>query len=234
MNRAIYVILGVLLLGTGLVMAVPSNATVGTVTDLTRWEPGPTDNVTTEGGNISRVNITSDGALTDKWAGFYGNLTAAGVYLTDNVTGTTSPLYQWNGSVNDSYICLSQNTNFDWPSSTAATGAEIDNAATFNFNVSDVDSGTNTVSGACSVEFLGIGTIVGGLITHTSGTFTTCVIEDGTAPSGEDDFAFCVDATDGGTSYTGDAASYEVMVATTENDGAAGPTETYYVYVEVR
>ena len=232
MNKAIYVILGVLLLGSGLVMAVPSNATVDTMTDLTRWESGPTDNVTTEGGNISRGNITSDGTLTDKWAGFYGNLTAAGVYLTDNDTGTTTPLYQWNGSVNDSYICLSQNTNFDWNSSQDATGAEIDTS--YVFNISDTDSGTNTLSGACSVEFLGIGTVTGGLITHTSGSFTTCVIEDATGASAEDDFAFCVDATEGGSSYTGDAASYEVMVATSENNGASGPVETYYVYVEVR
>lgn len=227
-NKAIFVLLGVLLLGSGLVMAIPAPAQVGTQTFLTRWEAGPADTVTTEGGNISVQGITAGNTLTEKWAGFFGNLTAGGVILADNDSGNS--LYEWSGSIDGSVVCLTSGTTFDWANAQAGTGANVD--AQWGFTATDIDSGTNTVgTGGCNVYFIGPGTINGNVINHAAGSFDTCVLGESNVSS-KDDMAFCVNADDSGTSYTGAAANYELMVPTSEGVGP-GPAETYYVYVEV-
>lgn len=216
--KNILALFGVVLFGAGFVMAI-SGATPTLVSD-SRWSGATAGSDTTEGGNISAVNVTGT-ALTDKWAAYWGNVTGS-IVLGDN----TNQLFTWTWTPGTGgEVCLSTASAFDFSGASTATGSDVDTA--WSFTGTDADSGDNTFGGSCNLAFAG-GSVTGTeMINHEDSTYNTCVVDDG-AGATESDYAFCSNI---GTAnaYNGIGANYEVMVPTT----SGANTETYYFYVEL-
>jgi hypothetical protein len=202
-----------------------TEASVGSATERGRWTGAAAGSDSTEGGNITGINVSGD-MLTEKWAAYYGNVTGS-VMLTDSAG--TNNVYSWSWAPADGgEVCLSQDNNFPWASAEAAVRADVDTA--FGFTAGDADSAANTYTDAsCPLTI----NEVAGAITSTGTTllsgFDNCVLGDG-IEAAEGDFAFCTEINDAGTNWNSEAANYEIMVPTTET---AGATETYYFYVEL-
>ncbi|MEM4208368.1 MAG: hypothetical protein QW153_02165 [Candidatus Bilamarchaeaceae archaeon] len=225
-KKFLFVFLGLLLLGSGLVMAI-SNATATRDADLARWG-GETSagSITTEGGNISQVSVSA-GTLTDRWAGFFGPVDGY-IYLTDADNGINSFLFSWTASAPSGWVCVSTNNNFPFASAVNTTAAAINSA--WNFT-SATDNATNTFTlSTCNITFYNPSNFISYTATadHAgSSTFETCAINSGGTDRA--DFAFCSAINQAGTNYAGVAADYELIVPTTPGS----ETETYYFYAEL-
>jgi len=206
-------------------------ANITNVTDLTRWDPGiSAGNLITEGGNISRANITAGARLTDNWAGFIGNISGLGIFLTDNESAASSLyLYKWNWSSADGgVICATTNGSMGYMNISGATGADIDSIWGFG---SVADNGTETFNGAnCSLEF-GSLFIYGADYADTGqpGGFRTCAYKNAPAPA-KPNMLFCAPIHQNGTLYNLQTGDYEMIVPTNSSLGA---TETYYFYINI-
>jgi len=226
-NKILFVFLGLLLLGSGLVMAI-SNASVSG-TPLDRWGGNANaGSITTEGGNITSANVAAN-TLTDRWAGFFGNVTG-NIYLTDNSGNTTNYLFMWTASSPTGYVCVSENNNFPFGSATNATAAGIDGAWSFG---AATDNATNTfTTSTCDITFYNPYVEITDTATAknaTNSAFETCAIDDGTSSPAETDFAFCTAINQSGKNYLNQSADYELIVPTT----VGSATETYYFYAEL-
>lgn len=226
-NKAIFIFLGIILLGSGLAMAT-GRATTVTAGDMARWTPTGAGADVTEGGNITNANL-SGSSLTDKWAGYYGVVSGS---LLLRASGDTSDLYNWTwNDAAGGVVCASEATAFPFSSAANTTASAVDTAYGFT-TATDVDQAVDTFTTAlCTVAF-SEGSVAGTINTTHKGssTFGTCVVSDGTTV-GEDNFAFCVAIQDdaSGLSYKNSAASYELMVATTMQ-----ASESYYFYVDLQ
>jgi hypothetical protein len=204
-----------------------SGASTTWVSD-TRWSGNTTGNDTTQGGNITALNIASS-VLTAKWAAYYGNLSGTMV-LGDG----TANIYSWTWTEGTGgEVCVSTNSSFGFTSGTTANGTHINTA--WGFTATDADSGNNTFTSMNCNLALAQATITNtGNVTHKgSSNFTTCVIRSGIVASGNTGLlAFCtnVKPAANGTNYLGNAANYEIMVPTNNTIGA---TETYFFYAEL-
>jgi hypothetical protein len=222
--KMILALFGVMLFGAGTVMAM-SNATTGTEDNLARWNGLTTAGaVSTEGGNISGVNVTGL-TLTDRWASFFGNVTGA-IQLTDSAG--TNDVYNWSWNATDGEVCLSQDQNFPWASAALTTGATIDTVWVF---ATGADKAVDTYTDATyPIDLSGLATITStGTVLKGSSSFDNVAIGDATQAA-EGDFAFCTDIDNAGTNYNNAPANYEIMVPT--SDGAGTP-ETYYFFAEL-
>ncbi len=196
---------------------------VSTYTDAAQYKysPGSATAFTTEGGNVTNVNISQD-VSTEKWAGIWGNITGT-VRLSDG----TSNFYTWSWTPSSGgTVCAQPGTSadFDWTSMATTTAGDVDNA--FSFNTADVDSATNTLTAACSV------TVSGNTVNSvgvTASGFTTCAIEDTGTPT-TTDLAFCTDISTGTTIFNGQTADYALMLPTNEQ---AGQVQDYVFWLEL-
>ena len=234
-TKTILTLLGVVLFGAGLVMAI-SGAAVSNVSPQERWVVNETaGNVTTEGGNITYVNVGAN-SLTDRWAAFYGNVTG-GLVLRDN-TNTTAAVFQWN-SWNASaggVVCASQDSELAWIDLLAITGNEID-VYEMSFDPGASDSATNTLtdlSDDCTAMNFGenLMSVASGYVKHTTGQYWTCAFYDVKSISPEIVTVpvYCTNITDGSLNFKAEPVNYEVMVPT-----YFGPDTytTYYFYAQL-
>ena len=216
--------IGFLLLASGLVLAI-SGATTSQVGAQTRWGGNAAGNITTQGGNITAVNISSM-VLTTKWADFFGNVTG-NIVLGNGVAN----VYSWTYlTTTASRVCLS--TNSSWITTSlpsTATGANIDTA--WGFAAGDVDSGMNTYNGtACSLNLSGTTiTNTGNVTLQGNSTFNDCVVSNGVISAGvTQNLAFCTNAQSAGKNYLNVPSNFEVMVPVNRTS-----TGTYYFYAEL-
>ncbi|RKY41343.1 MAG: hypothetical protein DRP85_06625 [Candidatus Makaraimicrobium thalassicum] len=102
----------VLVISYAQVQAAPTGATT-TAGTQERWTGTSVSSVTTEGGNVTEVNV-SGYSVTDKWAGFYGQI-SGGLRLADS-SGTV--FYEWSVSnVSGSVVYACNGTVSDWSNS---------------------------------------------------------------------------------------------------------------------
>jgi len=229
----IFALLGFILLGSGLAMAYPINASIDSSYNYTRWAAvGAADSFDTEGGNISEVNVSASAQLTDRWAGLFGIITPSEIVLKEELDSAGVHLYNWSQILNGE-ICVSIAPGFDFSQIKETTEEEL--SIFWNFGAV-ADNVTNTYTGSdCALVFTGItatDTNNADYIDHMgSSSFLTCVFEDTTTgPESQNDFAFCTEINDSGTNYKGNAVDYELMVPT---DDGVDATETYYFFVEI-
>ena len=234
--KKILTLFAVFLAVSGVALAI-GGANIETSTPQDRWSGDtPLDSDTTEGGNITFLELNGT-SLTDRWAGYYGNITSVVLYLTDQDGGATNYLYHWEGAGGPAdwtsgIVCAAEDSAFDWGNAAAATGVQVNSAWSFG---SVADNATNTfLSSGCDIDFTATGDadVTGAaMIAHDSlSTFSTCGIHDG-ASAAEGDFAFCtpnVTDTTTGVNYKGDAVNFELIVPIT-----AAATDTYYFFLEV-
>jgi len=219
--RSILAILGVLVFGSGVVLAISGASIVGSEVERGRWSGITAEFVTTEGGNISGVDINGT-TLTDRWASYYGNV-SGDIILTDSVG--TSRVYTWTWTPADGgEVCVSDASAFNWTAVVAGLGSSIDTAMGWG---SGADTGTITYTGAGgSITFNGVAPITtADSVTLTgSSTFDDVVVTDTT------ELAYCTDIDDAGTNYAGEDADYEIMVPTPDD---VGDTVDYYFFAEL-
>jgi len=224
-KKAIFVLLGVLLLGSGLVMAIDRTTGV-TATDYQRWNVTPDSGDVTEGGNITNADLTAS-TLTDKWAGYFGNVTGM-LILRKNSDGWD--LYNWTYAPGaGGEVCASTNTAFSFTGAQAATQANINTA--WSFDSTDADDAVDTFNdGTCYDLVFAQGTVQNAIkATHMGySDYETCGITDSDGGTNKNDFAFCTNMSQG-KNYLNVSVGYELIVPTQEGTG----TETYYFYVEL-
>lgn len=220
---------GVLIIGCGLVMAISGAAP--TVVSETRWTGQVAGSDTTEGGNITEVNVSSV-SLTDRWASYWGNVSGS-VVLDDD--GTGNAVYIWAvDPLNGGEICVSTNSSFAFAAATSATALQLDTAWAFG---AATDNATNTYNSQCGQPLnftqadVPATTAAANMTQYGASTFLSCAINDGVGTT-KTNFAFCTNLQDvaSGLNYNGLPANYELMVPT---DDAPAATETYYFYLEL-
>jgi len=238
--KKILTLFAVFLAVSGVALALPG-ANIESSTPQERWsgDPAADQNDTTEGGNVTFLELNGT-SLTDRWAGYYGNISSVVLYLTDETGGSSNHLYQWTGAGGPAdwtsgIVCAAQDSAFDWSNAAAATGIEVNTAWSFG-SVADNATQTFTLTG-CDIDFTATGDqdVTGAAMIDNSGpagssTFSTCGIHDDNSAT-EPDFAFCtpnVTDTGSGVNYKGDAVNFELIVPITATE-----TDTYFFFLEV-
>jgi hypothetical protein len=225
-------------LGIGLIMVLFAATVAFAIQPAQDWtqvatgrytNSSPADTITTQAGNVTQANIAGN-VSTDKWAGFWGNVSGAKV-LTQG--GLVNIFYQWAWTpASGGRVCLVPSADaFAWATAAAATSSAIDTA--WGFNASASDSANQTLNETCSIK-LGSSTISGSVGASTGpnlagDTFQTCAINDGTT-SAKGHFAFCVAMQNNGTLFNNATGNYEVIVAA---NNTAASTETYNAWIEL-
>jgi hypothetical protein len=215
--KNLFAVIGVIIMGASLALAI--GGATPTVVSESRWAGAAAGSDTTEGGNITVVNVTGM-QLTDQWAAYYGNV-SGNIVLGDD----TNAVYTWTWTPGTGgEVCLSEGSAFDFSAPILTTGPAIDTA----YSLLGADNAANTVTGStCTLDFATASVVNTAQIDHTSDTYYTCAVNDGAGPA-KANYAFCGHL-DTATAYNGDAANYEVMVPTSPGAG----TETYYFYLEL-
>lgn len=224
--RKILALFAVMLAVSGVATAMVAVNVTGN--DMDRWDSNVSGvaSWSTEGGNITEL-LVGESKLTDRWAGFYGNVSAS-IILRDNTS--TEYLYIWSadpGNVSGEF-CASTDSAYDFSTADVATAASIDTVWGF---AGGLDLAVNTFNdGTCNLTIDQDAKNVTDTIRaqhDSSSTFSSCAIAQAGA-STKDDFAFCTDAMTVGTNFKGEAVNFEFMVATEE-----GTPETYYFFMEL-
>ncbi|MFH0737516.1 MAG: hypothetical protein V1827_02375 [Candidatus Micrarchaeota archaeon] len=214
-------IFGALLLIAGFVFAIAgAGVTAGT---QTRWTGASSGNVITEGGNITPVNVTAD-TLTDRWAGFWGEVSGALVLGNSSLN-----IFKWTISTAPAgEVCVSTNNAFPFTTADGATGANIDTAWGFGLVA---DNGSATFTGSnCAITLNEQSVTNAAYANHTDSLYNTCALDDGAFGNTTSELAYCAVINSAGTNYLGGAADYELMVPTNNTVDA---TTQYYFYLEL-
>ncbi len=218
--------------GTG-GMEIPTNGSVvtlwpGNVTKInsSKWNPGITaGSINTVGGNITSANLDGNSS-TEKWGGFYGNVSGSLRLSEENVS---SFMYYWAWTPsNGGTICISTNPSLYTQFISGAGGADIDSA--WGFPSTATDSGENTFNNSnCSLAF-GPYSIYGAAYADTGGPggFVTCAYKTTTDP-GKNGLLFCSNITNGQI-YDGSSGNYEIIAPTNDSQMSY---ETYYFYLSL-
>jgi hypothetical protein len=210
------------------VMPVSASPGTTTITENASTNPGPTasSGVTTEGGNITNVDLVAD-SYTERWAGFYGNVTG-----TINLTDGTDSLYSWDWTpaTEGEVIASTEDTNIDWANLANGTAADI-NSKWFSGS-SASDNASNTMFGSTSTFTIGDRTMTNAPAVNTGGSsaYLTAIVKDIESVASKNDLLFVANIINDGTTFNSGTHDFEMMVPT---NAAIGATETYYFYVEL-
>ncbi len=195
------------------------------------WDPGAQGkytqvgnaNVVTEGGNVTPLNLSSN-VSTEKWAGYFGNVTGQIVLAPNNA----NMFYTWTWTSTDGgEVCaVAAASGFDWSSIATAVAGDVDTV--WGFDTGDTDSSTNTMTGNCNVDIAGIA-VNTACTTMPTSNLESVVVNDG-ATAVKSDIAFCVNITAGTALFDGSTGDYELLTAANETVGA---TETHYFWLEL-
>lgn len=217
-----YAMMFLLVLATSLVMAIQP-AESWTVLGTGKYTQLVQANVTTEGGNVTNMDVGGN-ASTERWAGFWGNVTGRIV-----LSPATALFYSWAWTpANGGEVCaVAAPSGFDWAAVQTTTAAAVNSVWSFG---AGTDNATNTyTSSACNLDVAGTPVTTVGNLTGVGG-FETCVVADNAAPAAKDELAFCVNVTAAGNLFNGNVGNYELLVPANET---AGATETYYFWLEL-
>ena len=203
--------------------AISSAAATSTKVDY-RWGGNTSGGtgVTTQGGNISLLNISTT-QLTSKWASFHGNVSGT-IRLSDTQAGNA--VYVWTySSANGGEVCVSTASTFPPAAPGTAVTSEIDTA----FNTTGApDNAAGTYNTTCPTLTISTGALTGFIAAATQGSssFTTCAMKSGGA--GAANHAFCTNINATGKNFNNTNANYELLVPSTATKGG-----TYYFYMEL-
>ena len=222
MNKTIWAIAFVVL-ACGVSFAMDNASVVaGAQSEFTN-QPADAGKVITEGGNVTEVTLSAN-VSTEKWAGFYGNVSGMLVLAQ---AADQYYLYNWTMNKSKGSVCVSTNTAPAWAGVLASLASTIDTA--WGFTAGDTDSAANTFN-QTAVLNIGGTTVPAVPAAKTGGVgFLTGVVGNLTT-TGKDALAFCVNTTDAGTNYKGGKSDFELMAPTNETEAV---TETYYFFVEL-
>ncbi len=203
-------------------MAISGVATTSGIIRL-RWDGSVTaSNVTTQGGNITAVNVATT-QLTSKWASYFGNVSGT-IRLSDTQSGNAVYVWTYNTAAGGE-VCVSTGSAQAFSSPVNANWTTIDSA----FGTTGTpDNASATYNTTCPTLTLSTGTMTGFNASKTQGssTFTTCAGTFGGATA-INDHGFCTNINASGTMYNGSNANYELIVPTGSSN------RNYYFYMEL-
>jgi len=212
--------------------SIPTNASVSAGPQEKYAQPaGGAGSVVTEGGNVTEVNLTGTNSSTERWAGFYGNLTGSKLVLGDS---TGNAFYAWSvGSPNALWkVYASGLQNPVWANLAVGDCPTSTNCNTWVYNGAWADNYTNTFTSTGGGTFAGIPlTSVPYVLTYQSGgsaDWPTYHLQDS---SGGTDDVWAANVSTTLTAFNSRAGVvYQLMVPA---DPDPSDTVTYYFYLEV-
>jgi len=222
----------VLLLGSVFAIEPADPDLTGSVQDRYNFSVTSDNNVTTEGGNVTNVTVSTN-ASTERWVGFYGNV-SGNLLLKKGDLGAA--LYTWTWTpAGVGEVCVSTDPAFGWATlANLASVVGIDTA--WNPTVpAAVDNATGTLNESCNLNINPIGAVtgLGQQTANNAGTYNweTCAVADTGAPAAKNDYAFCVNISLGNTpAPSNQTAMYQVIAPA---NATATALETYFFYVEL-
>lgn len=134
----------------------PVNGSVSAGTQERYTPPaGGAGSLITEGGNVTEVNISGTNSSTERWAGFYGNLSGSNLVLGDS---SGNEFYAWSvGLPSDLWkVYASENNNPTWSGLVAGTCSGDANCNSWVYNGAWADNYTNTFTNTGSATFADI------------------------------------------------------------------------------
>ena len=188
------------------------------------WNGSAICNVTTQGGNITEVNLTVD-SQTLAWQGFFGEV-SGNITLRDN---SGDQMYSWPGAAVTGEVYASSSNSIDWTTVTGVTLCTVDetltgtgsdrvnNTFTRNNSVSGWSIGTVAVTDACQTY-----TYVNNASQTTS--FEEIILS---ATGATSIYATKINADT--TGFDGLTHDYQLIVPETTTSS----TTTYYFYAEL-
>ncbi|MBN2518168.1 MAG: hypothetical protein JXB14_04945 [Candidatus Altiarchaeota archaeon] len=226
------------LVAVGLFTGIVDAAAPAAVTWLDEFRASAiaTSSDTTDGGNITLINLASN-TQTERWAGYTGNL-SGGLVLSDG----TDVFFRWTAGVTeDSVVCAGLNTSYTFDQT--LYDAEISYAFSTGWNLtSGSDRGNKTINATeGTFSFTFGGTTFTNLNSSKTGPdeandhFRTGVINDlSRTDTDTHNFLFCtvVNVTGTHTDYRGSTANYELIVPTYAGSGTV--RTTYYFFAEIK
>jgi len=181
-------------------------------------------------GNITKLNIDMN-VSTEKWAGFYGNISNGTYLVLGDAAGRFMYTWPWQGEEGKArVVCTSTNGSLYFINLTGALGSEIDTAWGFLRNAAD--SGENTFNQQCDITF-GAYTIQNAACRPTGhGYFYTRALKIYPWLGHKDQMVFCTNITSA-TSFVDKPVDFELIVPTEYGMGNGPPYEVYYFYVAI-
>jgi len=171
-------------------------------------------NATADGGNVTLVNLTAT-VSTDKWQGFYGNVTG-----TLSLGLNSNSFYDFSAATPLS-VFAGLNSSFDFSGLAQVEPDDMDTAYDFstpadNDQAADVFTQTNIISG------IDVNTT---LLNGAAGNWYTGLFSDGNVGN-QSNYVFGANVTNG-AGFDGTLNDYQIMVPVN------APTMAYYFFVEI-
>ncbi|MGC8899352.1 MAG: hypothetical protein ACP5KP_02450 [Candidatus Micrarchaeia archaeon] len=180
-------------------------------------------------GNITHLNIDMN-VSTEKWAGFYGNISNGTYLVLGDAVGNAMYSWPWANEGKGKVVCTSTNGSLYFINLTGALGSEIDTA--WDFLPSAADSGVNTFNQQCNITF-GAYTIQNAACRPTGySNFYTRALKIYPWLGHKDQMVFCTNITSA-TSFADKPVDFELIVPTAYGMGSGPPYEVYYFYVSI-
>lgn len=220
---AIFATLALLLVGASYAADIQ-----GANTTVVQSSTGPTVAATTVnaiGGNVTAVNINGT-AITDRWAGFYGNISGV-VRLSDS---TGNKFYQWTVSqLTGSVVYATNGTVSNWSTLDVATYSNM--PSYLQQSAADNYSNTFTSNEAFTTNLRSVAGVDYTYTLNASGQnsqFKTYAMTADVSASANDNstIVFAGKAVQAANSFNGGAADFQIIAP-------ARTQTTYYFYLEL-
>ncbi len=191
-----------------------------------KFAPTGNANVTTEGGNVTNLDLSGN-VSTEKWAGYWGNVTGE-IVLSPSAGSPLFYSWMWDSSNGGKVCAVAAASGFDWSGLQGVSAAAVDGI--WNFGAA-TDNATATFNETCAIDVAGIPiATTDGSLTGQRVDFETCVLADQPVPAAKADLAFCVEIFQNGGLFNGFTGDYELLAPANET---AGATETHYFWLEL-
>lgn len=175
---------------------------------------------TSQGGYITEINITQLNTQTQKWQGFYGNVTG-NIYLKGSA-GLS--MFNWTVNLTNTYVYATTNTTGNnYSGLKNATPSELDTLWGFGA-VTDKINGTYVAS-ADDPTFVGI-PLTNTYNATTVAGFVDYVIQDVSASPAKVNVLWAAKIYEDKTNFKGTTSDFELLVPSLAS-------EVYYFYLEI-
>lgn len=211
---------------TSVSLAAPTGASVTQVGNQERGQEGTAGQISTQGGNLTTVNISSY-QITGKWAGFYGNV-SGDIRLAD---GSGNVFYKWTISdPTNSVVYVCTGTVSTWTTSNIVPLYSTDNLLP-SFLKSGADSFNRTFT--TQEQFTSASLTINNVnYTYTysnnnpGNTFKTYALK----ADSENVMIWAGKASKAGTSFKNTVVDYQVLAGVPNQYPS---TSTFYFYLEL-
>ncbi|MCX9082674.1 MAG: hypothetical protein OIN83_10800 [Candidatus Methanoperedens sp.] len=175
-----------------------------------------------EGGYITNIEIYTANSQTQKWQGYYGNVSGS-IYLNDS---SSNSMYAWTVDLNNTFVYATINSTL--PNTAGLyniTNSSLDTL--YNFTASS-DSISNTYFNYTGSQNFAGRTVVNPLSATTSAGYSDYVVSDVESGAVKNDILWAGLINVSKTGFKGQDADYELLVPVDSY-----LADIYYFYIEL-